>query len=433
MTKYFNKFMNNIIRKLRPGNIIRLFLGLIPILLLTITFSCEEDPSELGADLLPPGDKIYIHVNDTLLTFTGTVHENKPMNTTNLSHYTLGIQTDEYFGAFKGEYACQFYPASYIKDVAEIIVDSAVLFLDIDSIYGLTNNNDVYFNVYGLSNDIFIDSLYYYSDVDINSFFTEELPINTNSIISGDTLLRLPLSLSFANSLISHGDDIYDSDTAFREVFKGLSISPQLINSTGGLITVNINSAVTRIALYYHTLEEDSIISTYNLSNRFAKYTNDYQAGLVNNFITNTEENDDLLFVQGLNGVRSKIKFTNINEWKDQDSSYSILNAELSIPIADNYDFDAFPPPNKVFFYFSDADSTLIEIEDYSVNNFNGSYDITSKKYKFNISKHLMNMLSNNIEDSCLNFAIYNKSFFPNRVILKSGENIKLSVTYTKH
>ncbi len=44
--------MNNIIRKLAPKNIIQLFLVLIPILILAITFSCEEDPSSLGSGLI---------------------------------------------------------------------------------------------------------------------------------------------------------------------------------------------------------------------------------------------------------------------------------------------------------------------------------------------------------------------------------------------
>lgn len=425
--------MNNIIRKLAPKNLIQLFLGIIPFLILTITFACEEDPSSLGSDLLPDSDKIKIYY-DTSLTLVGSVHENLPMHTTNLQYYSLGINEDSYFGTFKGEYIGQFYLTSTIKSVDDIVIDSAVLFIDIDSIYGLSGNNNVFFNVYQLQSDIIMDSVYN-SNTDINNYFDEVNPINTNSIIKGDTLLSLPLSSYFANELISHGDTIYKSDSLFRDIFKGIAIIPELINTPGGLITANIKSSISTIKLFYHTVTEDSLTASYNLSSgyRFTKYTNDFPSGLVNDFITNQEENDSLLFVQGLNGVRSKIKFTNINEWKDQDSSYSILNAELTIPIANN-DTDPISPPNKLYFYYSNADSTLIEIEDYSSGGmFGGAYDKNNKNYKFNISKHLMNMLSGNIKDSCLNVTIYNKPYYPNRVILKSGDNIKVNVTYTKH
>lgn len=426
--------MNENNKKPAPKNLIRFFLGILPFIILALAFSCEEDPSELGANLLPDGDKIQIHY-DTSLTFSGSVLDNKPMHTTNLSYYTLGIYEDNYFGSFKGEYVGQFYPSSSIENVSEISVDSAFLYLNIDSIYGFSDRDNIYFNIYELNTDIVMDSVYY-TNTEIDNYYLEENPINTNSIISGDTLLKFPLSYSFANRLISQGDIIYDSDSAFRENFKGITIIPELINSSGGLIVANIASAATKLSLYYHTADEDSLIATYSLSSgyRFAKYTNDYQSGLVNNFITNPEnENDSLIFVQGLNGVRSKIQFSNIKEWQDQDSSYSILNAELTIPVFDDNNPDAFPTPNNLFFYYSDADSNLINISDYAEGMFGGTYDKTNSNYKFNISKHLMNLLNGSIQDSCLNFAVYNKSYYPNRVILKSGKNIKLNVTYTKH
>jgi uncharacterized protein DUF4270 len=435
MIQYFKEFMDKNTTNQMPKKLTQLFLGVIPILILLITFSCEEDPSSLGSEILP-GDTKLIQ-NDSSLRIIGTVHDNKPMHTTNLNYYNIGIHEDEYFGSFKGEFAAQYYLSSSIDQVEDIIVDSAVLYLSIDSIYGLTNIDDIYFNIYELNEDLLLDSVYY-SNSEIDDYYTNEIPININSIISGDSLLKFNLTNTFANKLISSGNEVYDSAALFRDVFKGISIIPELINSPGGLITANMASTESKIVLYYQTGEEDSLKTNFSLSNRFAKYTNDYSSGIVNDYINNTpNENDSLIFVQGLNGIKSKLTFENINEWKDQDSTYSILNAELTIPIAD-YDYNGFYPPEKIFFYFADADtdgdSTLVEIEDYSSPDlFNGTYDDASKIYTFNIPKHLMRVLNNSIEDSCLNFTVYNKSFFPNRVILESGNHIKLNVTYTKH
>lgn len=430
MTKYFNQLMNinttNLVTKL-----IKFGLGILPLFLLLITFSCEEDPSSLGSDLLPDDVKLTYRY-DTSMQFIASVNDNKPMNTTNLSHYNIGIHQDYYFGNLRGDYACQFYPSSYINKVENITeIDSVVLYLQVDSIYGLNDNSDLYFNIYELNTDIVMDSSYL-SNIEVSDYFLEENPINTNSILSGDTLLKFNFNSTFTNKFISHGNDIYDSDTNFRDVFKGISIIPELINLPGGL--VNFDASNSKFVLYYQTAEEDSLSTNFNLSYRFAKYTNDYSAGIAADYINNDPtENDSLIFVQGLNSMKSKIKFSNIDSWIDQDSTYSILNAELKIPVAE-YDHNGFYPPENIFFYFSDADSTLIEVDDYSSPTlFNGTYNEENQEYSFNIPKHLMHILNGSIEDSCLNFTVYNKSFFPNRVILESGNNIKLNVTYTKH
>ncbi len=424
--------MNNIATNRQPKKITNILLGLIPILILVLVISCEEDPSELGANLLPNDTKLG-YKYDTMIV-TGTVHENKPMHTTNLSYYNIGIYNDSYFGNFKGEFACQFYPTSFMNEVEDIItIDSVILYLDIDSIYGLTNDQDIYFNIYELNNDIEMDSVYY-SNIDIDSYYIKENEINTDCILSGDSLLKFPLKSSFANKFISFGNDIYDSDTNFREIFKGISIIPELINEPGGIINFNLTSNTdSKIIFYYQTTEDDSLSTTFSLSYRFAKYINDYSAGLINDYIENDpNENDSLLFVQGLNSVKSKLKFEDLKDWKDSDSVYSVLNAELTIPVAE-YDHNGFAPPEQIFFYFSDTDSTLIELEDYTTGILGGTYDTDQREYKFNIPKHMMNILNENIEDSIINFTILNKSYYPNRVILKSGDNINLNITYTKH
>ena len=134
------------------------------------------------------------------------------------------------------------------------------------------------------------------------------------------------------------------------------------------------------------------------------------------------------MFFQGYDGVSSKITFSDYTETFNPDSSYSILNAELTIPVFKDNNFEHFPPPERLSFYYSDADSNLYQVENY------GNYNDDKSQYSFNISKHLMNFLNGNIEDSCLNIGMSNKSpTNPNRVILRSGENIKLKVTYTKH
>lgn len=438
MTTYFRQKSMNKFNKLQPKNIIKLFLGIIPVFILAITFSCEEDPSALGANLLPDSDKITYYY-DTTITFESFVFENEAVSTSNYSTYPIGIIDDEYFGIFKSEYAGQFLP-NYLTDsinVGDIVIDSAILYLDIDTIYGSLESN-LKFNVYELNTEI-EDSSYhdYYSNEDISNFYSLTDLISTDSRISGDSLVIIPLNSTFSNKFISNGDTINKTSDYFKSIFKGISIIPETYSSQGGLLITNISSYDTKIVLYYN----DSLSLTYQLNsgNRFAEYTIDYSTGQVYNYLNNSaDSNDSLLFFQGCNGVSSKITFSDYIEAFNPDSSYSILNAELTIPVFKDDNFEVFPPPEKLLFYYSDysdADSNLYQIEDYLTNSsmFDGSYNDDKSEYSFNISKHLMNFLNGNIEDSCLNISMLNKSINPNRVILRSGENIKLKVTYTKH
>lgn len=434
MTKYFNKFMNNIIRKLESKNIFQLFLGLIPILILTITFSCEEDPSPLGSEILPDSDKIKIYF-DTSLTFKGEVMETEPFITFDLDKYSMGALDNEYFGKFKGEFLGQFIPLVNDSSVLDYTIDSAFLFIQIDSIYG-NLSNAITFDIYELSSEI--DQFEsYMSNTDISNFYNTSTKISGSTIFSGDSLLKIPLTYSFINKLISVEDSIYRTTEYFKSKFKGIAIIPDLLESPGFVLYTNISSSNSNIVLYYN----DTLTFKYTFSNtnKFAKYSNDYSGSIVNDYLTNPEnENDNLLFLQGISGVSSQITFTNIDSWLLDDSSYSILNAEIIVPVFKDDNFELFYPPKRLFLEYADTDTTVNVIQDYEFFNdyrnlFDGYYDSENYYYHFNISKYFKSVLEGEVKNYGLNFHIVSKSFFPHRVILQSADKIKLSVTYTKH
>ncbi|MDA3952171.1 MAG: DUF4270 family protein [Bacteroidales bacterium] len=425
--------MNNKNTKLKLKNITQLFLGIIPIFILIITFSCENDTGSLGEELLPDSDKIEYEY-DTTLTFTGNVFESEPIYTSNLSYYSLGIINDDNFGMFKGEYAGQFLPTVFDDTIVYSTIDSAFLFIAIDSIYGDVLNN-VSFNVYELLSEI--DDDLYMSDANIDSYYST-LNIIGSSTYSGDTLLKTPLNDYFISMLTSNAADYTDEET-FISAFKGIAIIPEISNPIGGAITANLTSLDTKIVLYYG----DSLSFTYvlptseavdNIAHGFAKYSYDYSSSVVNEYLTNDENiDDDMLFLQGINGVSTKITFSNINSWLQEDSSFSILHAELQVPVFKDDNFELFYPPEMLYLEYEGTDSILYSLQDYEGGLSDGSYDYENGYYRFFISKYLTNILSGNIEDLTLYLNIINKSFFPHRVILKSSENIKLKVTYTKH
>ncbi|MFC2151513.1 DUF4270 family protein [Bacteroidota bacterium] len=423
--------MNNIISMFKPKKTFQIFLGIIPIFILAITFSCEVDPSSLGSNLLP--DKIGYRY-DTTITFKGNVFEEEPIATTDFARYSLGIISDGNFGTFKGEYLGQFLPYVISDTICYFNIDSAYLFLDIDSVYG-DPFASISFNVFELSSEIDEDETYM-SDIDISNYYTPAF-INGSSSYSGDSLIKIPLSFSFYDRLTSD-TAFYRDKESFLSEFNGLAIIPEISESPGGVLVTNITSTDSKIILYYN----DSLTYTYPFStgHRFAKYSNDFSTAVANDYLSNDEnENDNLLFLQGITGLSSKLTFTNIDSWFEDDSSYSVINAELFIPVYQDDNFDLFFPPYRLFMEYHITDTTFAYIRDYEdlinkrSNIFDGIYDEENNYYHFYIPKHLMNVLNRDVEDSCLYFNMLNKSFFPQRVIFNSSENIKLKVTYTKH
>lgn len=439
MINYYNNRMNKTIHN-QSKNRSFLFLALMSFVLMTLTFSCEEDVNSLGSELMPDSDALEVFY-DSSLTFNSFVVKNEAINTSKLAYYTLGIIDDPYFGKFKGEYAGQFVPQEIDTNIMTHYIDSLVLFVAIDSAYGLPYQN-INFTLYELNSSLNGDSSYY-SNTDISGLYSEVDKINKSFEYWGDSLLVFVFKNEFAERLKSD-TSLYSSDTTFKDEFKGFTITPNLTSSSGGAITLDLSSDDTKMIFYYANDTVDSLSLIYDINNtnayRFAKYEYDYSGSEVNNYLTNPEnESDDLMFFQGIVGLHSRITFSNIKSWISDTINYSILNANLTIPIFSDDNIDLYHPPKQLWQYYCDEDSNVYDTEDYKLYwkkenySFDGKYNEDKEYYHFDISRHLMNVLNGEIEDSSINLSIINHSVYPHRVILKTGEDIKLKITYTKH
>ncbi|MBI9054970.1 MAG: hypothetical protein JEY96_14195 [Bacteroidales bacterium] len=425
----------NGLNKNKSKNKSLLFLGVISFAIILLISSCEEDPSSIGSDILPDGDKI-VTLYDTTFSFHNQVFKKEPFITSNISHHSLGISNDPYFGELKSQMASEFFYFALDTNMSTYYVDSLMLYLSVDSTYG-SPQETVSFNVYEL-NTLIVDDSSHYSNESVSDLYSEADKINETFQVRGDTLLAFNLKNEFAQRLLS--DTLfYLSDTAFKEEFKGLAVVPSIASASdlGGTFLVNIATTDTKIVLYYHTDTVDSLYFNYTFTrgNRFTQYSYDYSSSEVNAYLTNPEdENDDLIFIQGVDGISSRIEYTDLDTWLNENATYSILKAELITSVVNDQDIETFYPPEKLSLNYAEEDSTIIYLEDYtSTGMFGGSYNSTDEIYNFNISKHFSDIVNHNIEDHYLNFDVVNSYTSPHRVILKAGEDIKMKVTYTKH
>jgi|GEM_PF-1079673 len=411
-----------------------LFLAIISFAIIVISISCEEDTSSIGSGVLPDGDKLET-LYDTTFTFHNQVFKKEPYITSNISHHSLGISNDPFFGEFKGQMASEFFYLALDTNIITFQLDSLMLYLKVDSTYG-DPNKSISFNIYELNTQI-LDDTSHYSNEDISLLYSETDKINETCDIRGDTLIAFNLSDEFAERLKSD-TTFYGDDDVFKEEFKGFAIVPTIANESdlGGTFLVNFSTTDTKMAFYYHNDTVDSLYFNYTFTrgNRFTQYSYDYSSSEVEDYLTNSEdENDDLIFIQGHNGVSSRIEYTDLDTWLNENATYSILKAELTTSIVNDPYFETFYPPDALSLNYYEADSNFVFVEDYSSMMYDGSYNDTIGIYNLNITKHFSNMVNHKIDDLYLNFDVVNSYTSPHRVILKAGEDIKMKVTYTKH
>ncbi|MDY6800287.1 MAG: hypothetical protein SVU94_03575 [Bacteroidota bacterium] len=410
---------------------IKNFLGLILFLSFITFFSCEEEISSLGENLIPDSDIIKIDTT-TSITFTNHVQRGDSILTESRTNYNIGINFNDYFGRIDGRFASQVVPNLFnfpFNDIESL--DSLVLYLKIDSICGVENNT--IFNVYELDSAI-LESKDYYSNYEIENMIPNLNQINTTYRNSGDSLLVFKLSSAFYQKLTTD-ELIYEDKVSFLDEITGITLIPDNTDGAyGQLFNINLENNDSKITAYYKTDNEgdiDTLTFDYFFNGyKFGQYKINYLGAEINNFIQNdSEESDSLLFVQGLGGAYSTIIFNNINEW--EGFKYSILKAELIIPTADfNYDDDSFFP-QRLFFTYTDNYGDPRQIEDYSENYFGGTLNEDYNYFSFDISKHFRDIVNGEINDTSLDVRIVNNSSYPHRIILQN--NIKLKVTYTKH
>jgi Domain of unknown function (DUF4270) len=439
MTLFFSKnFMNKNTKSLTPEKISRFFSALMILGIIFTTISCEEDPNNIGAILIPSEDSIGVQY-DTLITFDGFLMDTEEFNTKNLDYYTIGNFQDPYFGELIGKYAGQFIPqveftnVMYANQFYGATFDSANIVLDIKSLYGNPKGNTE-LSVYQLTDSIpRAETAEFFSNTDINDYYTASEKINEGSLrMQDDTMLIIPLKESFYSTLETDTLDennFYFSKDIFLQVFKGLAIIPETPSDIGGLY--NFSEVKSYINLYYTDKDDTAREFTYrfHIGERFAQYSFDPKDAEITNY-NDPETPSDLLFLQSLGGITSKLVFSNYKTIFESEYAYSIHNAEITVPVFKDESFDICPPPERLFF----TDTSFVIIEDVENSTlFNGYYDDENFEYKLNISKYFRDLVNGDVDDPTLVFTINNYNLYPNRVILKAGENIKLRVTYTKH
>ncbi|HDR68492.1 MAG TPA: DUF4270 family protein, partial [Bacteroidaceae bacterium] len=220
-------------------------------------YACRTDENELGRDLLPPGDNIFVFYDalDDILTYPVaripySISENR-YNPQSTRLFLLGNKRDTLSGFSKADIVTQFNPTSGFVFGPNMRVDSVVLYLYFnESIADIIKPVNI--KVYELTERIYMDSVYY-TDFDITGKISPE-PIAEKKIIPADsTVFEFVIeSAEFINKFINPPNDtLFYSDSLFKDYFNGLYITSEDLPEGGFFSKVHLSNNNTKLSIKY--------------------------------------------------------------------------------------------------------------------------------------------------------------------------------------
>lgn len=315
---------------------------------------------------------------------------------------------------------------AFTLPTGSLTVDSAVLIMRYaDGFYGDSLSSNYKANIYQLT-ETPSSSTYYYNNktwghgttlIGSRSFNVRpKTIIQVRDIVTGsaDTLkkvpaqLRIPLTSDFIQrNLFNASTAALANNTIFQNAVKGLYITLDKNQSgVGGAIMFNLDSS--SINVYYKattTSAVDTAVATLSLGTHAAeiKYTH---TSAVTAALNNTQSNN-VVYLQGLAGLRAKISFPNLSTlFGTTNLNTIVLNrAELVLTPSPGSDIPFIPQPQLYMYRYNIANqrtvlpdangssSGALDSRYFSTAIFGGGYDQTQKSYHFVITGYLQDLL----------------------------------------
>lgn len=443
-------------------------------ILAVATWSSCTDFTTIGSDLLEE-DQLGLDFVDTVTLVAGTVTEDTVLTYSGenfalqLNRFLFGDYSDPVFGrTVAGVYAqvllnrdrSGIFPVLIPPDFKDAVLDSIVLVLTLDSA-GFYGNLPQTFGieVFRVTEDMDA-SKNYYSNA---SFATQAVPIGSAQFVSRidslevidysrfspDTIsypqLRIALDPALGQELIQLDTLLYQSDTSFAQVFKGIYLKPTL--PTESLVALNWGSRRPGIFLYYNNSEglpRQYQFEINESSARISSFRHEYAGSRVETFLQNPAAGDTMVLVQGMAGVNAKIEFPHITSLRGAIVNY----AQLEIPIgaAEGDDLEKFSPARQLILTVPNSEGVLENISDvrFSAGNQfsflfggvvvkgeNGQPDV----YRMNVSSQIADMI-NGLAPNVMYLRVNAKAQTGSRAVLNGPQHplnrMRLRIAFTK-
>ncbi len=422
--------------------------------------SCEEDPTEIGKELLPGEDFVNIESTDTIKPVSFTMYD-ESIRTDNPATAYLGQTWDPYFGTTTATFVSQIR----LKpewDGKPFTVDSMKLVLGFTSVKGGSGGTHT-LTISEIASDIDINTPYYSNTEVPLAGFTMDIPLPALSEDSVNYVqINLP-DLSFANRLLADTSMLFHSNKVpdFRSYFKGLYFK---INSTGDPLMTSLTLAYTTnsndyfiinryyknfFVIFYHDDDGNKkeaffILDAFNTNAAFNQFKHDFSTADPGKRIQHFNDpsyRDTLTYLQSLNGLYTRITLPGLAELKKSGNlrDIAINKARLTVPFYTNNDnFKKSNVPKSLYLRYRTVKGTKPSVPDYYVDQehlfYDGLADTTNSVYNFNIATFVQKYLEDASGDILPELELVQLTGTKN-VILRTNSSEKpvtFNFTYTR-
>lgn len=396
-------------------------------LIFALLYSCTKIvTTDIGSGLLPPADDVTTKDTEIEISTMNMRFDSVAVGISD--DHVLGYVNDPIFGKTTASINFQVAPPStpFSRGIPKenVIVDSVVLCLKYDGVWGDTNQA-LQVRVFSMDPEVVFNNAIVYNntktftkgeqltegnspkyidirtldDVDTTKgYFTE---IATNQ-------LRIRLNKSFGEKILkADSATYYTSDTAFNNLLRGLVVQPE---ATGqALISINLTDTTTRLSLYYHNSDASD---TVPLTRRFTpnvltsassnSIIRDYTGTPVKQAIDNPDSTQEEIYMQTSPGTRS---FINISKLADMPNVIVHRAEVLMYQVPDASD-KYLTPPNLFLTAFNEDSMRAFTIP-YDINFIGGGisnltqFGVAPRKkddgsyfYSFDISRYVQSIVT---------------------------------------
>jgi hypothetical protein len=314
------------------------------------------------------------------------------------------------------------------------------------------------FRVYELSSDLDFKSKYY-QDVNLKDMANSQVLAELNYIPRFKDTLRsttstlkdtvtqeiaLHLNHSLARKLMAIDSVTLSDNDKFIKKFKGLYIESGELQSGGAILKTTGSGMV----LYYRkendtTKYQHTFYVTSNSAN-VSQFKHNYSGTAFAANLDKETAQDSLIYLQTTGGLRTKIYIPGLENWGDS-TNFAINKAELIFQIDTTLtDVKKLKPQERLLLAAigktkKEQNDSIYYLSDYmfSPDYFGGVFRSTDKTYRFNITKHLQDIIDQ--KKGKENNGFYLESSVKNsifrRTVLKgpkSKTGIRFEITYSK-
>lgn len=406
-----------------------------------------KDPVINDTDLLTGDDNLSL-AKDTLYIKAFSEFE-QPIASNGGAVAVLGNLSDPNFGKTSaGFYGQCRLSANNVTFGAGAQLDSAFITFAYNGKYGKFDQA-VNLVVYELNQNL-IDSVTYKTN---QAFSVNIPPIGqlynftpnlTDSIsiygLSYPAHLRIPLTNTFANKILLADSLNLVDNTAFLNLFKGFYVTTTPTPQGNGMLYLNLASALSKITLYYHNNDFDSLSYDIPVSGvKVNHFDNTYTATPVYQSISNPNSaGETKVYVQGGAGVKAKLLISNLDSLPK-----NILINKAELILSQTAEDTTYASPLLLDLFRIDDAGVAQKLEDDGLSHYGGVKvtelvnGVTIHRYRFNIKKYFQKLINGTYSNNGFYVQILGANSNSERVVIGNPSTdekyrITLAVTYTK-